>query len=128
MNIKKSVISTEGAPKPVGPYSQGILAGDTLYCAGQIGIDPETGVLVDGGVAAETDQVLRNLGAVLEAADMTFGDVVMASVFLKDMNHFATMNEIYARYFNTVLPARQAIAVRDLPGNGNVEISLVAMQ
>jgi len=128
MKTEKRVISTERAPKPVGPYSQGILAGDTLYCAGQIGIDPKVGALVDGGVKAETDQVLRNLDAVLQAGGMTYGDVVMASVFLKDMNEFARMNEVYGRYFNTMLPARQAIAVRSLPGNANVEISLVAVK
>lgn len=128
MKNEKKVISTENAPKPVGPYSQGILVGETLYCAGQIGIDPEVGRLVDGGVEAETDQVLRNLGAVLQAAEMSYGDVVMASVFLKDMNDFAAMNEVYSRYFSKTLPARQAIAVRGLPGNANVEISLVAVR
>ncbi|MDZ7696819.1 MAG: Rid family detoxifying hydrolase [Deltaproteobacteria bacterium] len=126
MKTEKKMVSTENAPKPVGPYSQGILAGDTLYCAGQIGIDPLTGSLVDGGVEKETDQVLRNLGAVLEAAGMTYIDVVMVSVFLKDMNDFATMNGVYGRYFEAMPPARQAIAVRGLPGNANVEISLVA--
>ena len=128
MKTEKRVISTEAAPKPVGPYSQGILAGETFFCAGQIGIDPKVGALVDGGVEAETDQVIRNLGAVLQAAGMTYGDVVMASVFLRDMNDFATMNAVYGRYFSTMAPARQAIAVRGLPGNANVEISLVAVR
>jgi len=128
MKTEKKVIITADAPKPVGPYSQAVLTGDTLYCAGQIGIDPKIGVLVEGGVAAETEQVLRNLGAVLEAAGMTYIDVVMVSVFLKDMNDFATMNEVYGSYFEGMPPARQAIAVRGLPGNANVEISLVAVK
>ncbi len=128
MKTEKKVISTADAPKPVGPYSQAVLTGDTLYCAGQIGIDPETGVLVEGGVSAETEQVLQNLGAVLRAADTTYGDVVMASVFLKDMSDFAEMNDVYGRYFDKTLPARQAIAVRGLPGGANVEISLVAVK
>ena len=81
----KKVIFTPDAPKPIGPYSQGILFGATLYCAGQIGIDPDTGELVEGGAGAETDQVIRNLGAVLQAANMSYEDVVMATIFLKDV-------------------------------------------
>ena len=124
----KKVIFTPDAPKPAGPYSQGILFGATLYCAGQIGIDPNTGELVEGGTGAETDQVIRNLGAVLQAANMSYEDVVMATVFLKDLDDYSTVNEVYARYFDNDPPARQAVEVSRIPGDANVEISAIAMK
>ena len=124
----KKVIFTPDAPKPVGPYSQGILFGTTLYCAGQIGIDPDTGELVEGGAEAETDQVIRNLGAVLQAANMGYEDVVMATIFLKDLNDYATVNEVCAIYFNYDPPARQAVEVSRIPADANVEISVIAMK
>ena len=124
----KKVIFTPDAPKPVGPYSQGILFEATLYCAGQIGIDPNTGELVEGGAGVETDQVIRNLGAVLQAANMSYEDVVMATMFLKDLNDYSTANEVYARYFVSDPPARQVVEVSRIPRDGNVEISVIAMK
>ncbi|MFH1241936.1 MAG: RidA family protein [Pseudomonadota bacterium] len=124
----KKVVFTTDAPTPIGPYSQGILFGDTLYCAGQIGIDPNTGELVEGGVGAEADQVIKNLGAVLKAANMSYDDVVMATMFLRDLNDYSTVNEVYAKYFNYNPPARQTVEVSAIPGNANVEISVIAMK
>ncbi|MFH1481787.1 MAG: Rid family detoxifying hydrolase [Pseudomonadota bacterium] len=124
----KKVIFTPDAPKPAGPYSQGILFGATLYCAGQIGIDPNTGELVEGGIEAETDQVIRNLGAILRAANMDYEDVVMATIFLKDLDEYSTVNQVYARYFDIAPPARQAVEAGRIPRDANIEISVVAMK
>ena len=124
----KKVILTSDAPSPVGPYSQGILFGSTLYCSGQIGIDPNTGELVEGGIEAETDQVLKNLGAILRAANMDYQDVVMATIFLTDLDGYSAMNQVYARYFDVAPPARQAVEVDRIPADANVEISVVAIK
>jgi len=124
----KKVIFTSDAPSPVGPYSQGILFGSTLYCSGQIGIDPNTGELVEGGIEAETDQVLKNLGAILRAANMDYQDVVMATIFLTDLDAYSAMNQVYARYFDVAPPARQAVEVDSIPADANVEISVVAIK
>ena len=124
----RKVIYTPDAPKPIGPYSQGIVFGNTLYCSGQIGIDPITGQLVEGGIEAETDQVLRNLGAILRAANMGYEDVVMASLFLKDLDECATVNQVYARYFDIAPPARQTVEAGRIPGGASIEISVVAMK
>jgi len=126
-NVKK-VIFTPDAPKPVGPYSQGIVFGATLYCAGQIGIDPNTGELVEGGIEAQTDQVIRNLGAILRAANMDYEDVVMATIFLKDLDEYSTINQVYARYFDIDPPARQAVEAGRIPKDASIEISVVAMK
>ena len=124
----KKVIFTPDAPRPIGPYSQGILFGSTLYCSGQIGIDPNTDELVQGGIAAETDQVLRNLGAILRAANMDYQDVVMTTIFLKDLDGYSIMNQVYARYFDVAPPARQAVEMARIPADANVEMSVVAMK
>ena len=124
----KKVIFTPDAPEPIGPYSQGILVGATLYCSGQIGIDPTTGELVEGGIEAETDQVLQNLGAILRAANMDYEDVVMATLFLKDLDECSTVNQVYARYFDIAPPARQTVEAGRIPGGASIEISLVAMK
>jgi 2-iminobutanoate/2-iminopropanoate deaminase len=124
----KKVIFTNDAPTPIGPYSQGILFGDALYCAGQIGINPDTGKLVEGGAAAEADQAIKNLGAVLAAANMNYDDAVMATIFLTDLNDYPAVNEVYAKYFKNNPPAREAVAVSAIPGNANVEVSLIAIK
>ena len=124
----KKAIFTPDAPKPVGPYSQGILFGATLYCAGQIGIDPDTGELVEGGIEEETDQVIRNLGAILRAANMDYADVVMATLFLEDLDDYSTVNQVYARYFDIAPPARQAVEVGRIPRDASIEISIIAMK
>ena len=120
------VISTVRAPLPVGPYSQAVLAGDTLYCAGQIGFDPETGRMVSGGVVAETRQVLENIRCVLEAAGFEREDVVQAQVFLADLGDYGAMNEVYSAFFGDHHPARAAFEVAALPKGARVEIIVVA--
>ena len=126
--VERTRIKTPQAPAAIGPYSQALLVGDTLYCSGQISIDPKTGSLVDGGVEAETEQVLENLGAVLRAAGLDFQHVVRCTVFLVDINDYATVNEIYARYFSAFPPAREAVQVSALPRGSRVEISCVAVR
>lgn len=125
MNRKR--ISTSRAPAAIGPYSQAILAGKTLYCSGQIGIDPDDGEIVEGGVEAQTERVLENLGAVLDAAAMDYDDVVRCSVYLADIEDYAAMNEVYDRYFGESPPAREAIEVAKLPRDARVEISCTAV-
>jgi 2-iminobutanoate/2-iminopropanoate deaminase len=116
------------APAAIGPYSQGILVGDTLYCSGQIAIDPETGSLVTGSAESETERVLDNLGAVLRAARMDFENVVRCTVYLIDINDYAQVNEVYARYFSEAPPAREAVQVTALPRGARVEIACVAVR
>ncbi len=110
----------------MGPYSQAILAGNELFCSGQIAIDPATGELTGADAAAQAEQVLKNLGAVLEAAQMTYGNVVKTTIFLVDMNDFAPVNEVYGKYFDAAKPARSTIAVAALPKGARVEIEAIA--
>ncbi|MBU0942458.1 MAG: RidA family protein [Flavobacteriaceae bacterium] len=125
----KKVIFTEKAPAPIGPYSQAILKGDTLYTSGQIAIDPNTGLLVTDTIESETKQVMENMKAVLDAADLTFDNVVKATIFIMDMNDFAKINAIYASYFDEqTAPARETVQVACLPKNVNVEISMIAIR
>lgn len=126
--VSRSRIKTPLAPAAIGPYSQGILAGDTLYCSGQIAIDPESGSMVTTGIEPETERVLENLGAVLKAARMGFENVVRCTVYLADINDYAQVNEIYARYFSEAPPAREAVQVAALPRGARVEISCVAVR
>jgi 2-iminobutanoate/2-iminopropanoate deaminase len=121
-------VETSRAPAAIGPYSQGILAGNALYLAGQIGMDPETGEMVVGGIEAETRQVMENLGAVLEAAGAGFEDVVQTQVFLADLADFATMNEIYGSYLSEPYPVRATVQVAALPRGARVEIQMVAVR
>jgi len=126
MNMKK-VIFTDKAPAPIGPYSQAVQFGDTLYTSGQIAINPETGELVLGDVEAETRQVMDNMKAVLEAADMTFGNVVKTTIFIMDMNDFAKVNAVYGSYLDEkTAPARETVQVAGLPKGVTVEISMIA--
>lgn len=121
-------MKTPLAPAAIGPYSQGILVDNTLYVSGQIAIDPETGSMISGSVEEETERVLENLGAVLHAASMDFENVVRCEVFLTDVNDYAQVNEVYARYFNETPPARQAVQVAALPRNARVEVSCIAVR
>jgi len=123
----RETISTDQAPKAIGPYAQAIKVGDFVYTAGQIPIDPQTGNLVAGGVAEQTRQVLENLKAVLEAGGSTLDKVIKATVFLKSMADFAALNEVYGEYLGNAKPARSTVAVADLPRGALVEIDLVAM-
>lgn len=125
----KKIIFTEKAPAPIGPYSQAVLVGNTLYTSGQIAINPKTNELVLDDIKTETKQVMENMKAVLEAAEMTFADVVKTSIFISDMNNFSSINEVYAKYFNEKLaPARETVEVACLPKNVNVEISMIAIK
>jgi 2-iminobutanoate/2-iminopropanoate deaminase len=120
-------VHSDGAPKAIGPYSQGVIANGFLFTAGQTALDPATMQLVEGDVKAQTERVFANLRAVLEAAGTSFGKVVKASVFLASMDDFAAMNEVYAKTFGDHRPARSTVAVKTLPKNGLVEIDLVAL-
>lgn len=125
----KKIIQTEKAPAPIGPYNQAILAGNTLYVSGQIALDPETGDLVQESIEAETDLVMRNLKAVLQAAGMDFSQVVKSTIFVNDMGQFARINEVYGRYFEPEnAPARETVEVSNLPKYVNVEISVIAVK
>ena len=123
----KEIIVTSDAPKAIGPYSAGIKVENFVYTSGQLGMDPESGMLVEGGVAAETRQALLNLTAVLAAAGAKLENVVKTTVFLRDINDFARMNEVYAEFFTKNPPARSAVQVAALPKGGAVEIEAVAI-
>ncbi len=123
----KEVISTEGAPKAIGPYSQAIRAGGFLFTSGQVAIDPSTQQVIAGDVAAQTDRVLKNLAAILQASGSAFDKVVRTTVFLKNMGDFAAMNEVYARYFTLAPPARSTVEVARLPKDVLVEIDVIAL-
>ena len=127
-NKMKKVISTHNAPAAIGPYSQAILSGNTLYCSGQIAINPATGNLVIDNITAETTQVMQNIEAVLNEAKMDFSHVVKCSIFMKDMNDYAAINAVYANSFKEDPPAREAVQVSELPKNVNVEISVIAVK
>ncbi len=124
--MTRQAISTTNAPAAVGPYSQAIVAGDLVFCAGQVPLDPATGEVIDGTIEEQTERVLRNVGAVLDAAGVTFGDVVKTTVFLVDMGDFAAMNGVYAGFFPDPPPARSTVAVAALPKGARVEIEAVA--
>ena len=127
--MMKTIIKTENAPLPIGPYNQAVLKNDTLYVSGQIAISPTTNELISGDIKAETKQVMENLAAVLKAAQMDFSQVVKCSIFISDMNDFAAINDIYGSYFdNETAPARETVQVSVLPKNVNVEISLIAVR
>lgn len=126
--IEKVVISSPDAPEAIGPYSQAILVGNTLYCSGQIAFDAKTGELVQSSIETEAKQVLENLGHVLSAADMSYSNVVKATVFLKDLNNYTAVNGVYAEFFGDKPPAREAVEVARLPRDANVEISLIAVK
>lgn len=125
----KKIIQTDKAPAPIGPYNQAVQHGNTLYTSGQIAINPENGELVLDNIEVETNLVMQNLKAVLEAADMDFENIVKTSIFLSDMGQFSKVNAIYAQYFNeSTAPARETVQVACLPKNVNVEISCVAIK
>ena len=124
----KTIIFTEKAPAPIGPYNQAVLVGNTLYTSGQIAINPATGELVTSNIEAETKQVMENMKAVLEAAGMTFENVVKSTIFIMNMGDFGAINTVYGSYFNEkIAPARETVQVACLPKNVNVEISMIAI-
>ena len=124
----KSIIYTDKAPEPIGPYSQAVQTGNILFISGQIPINPESGELVSGSVSEETMQVMKNLEALLTTAGLGFQNVVKTTIFLSDMKHFAAVNEVYGSSFISDFPARETVAVLGLPKNVNVEISLIAVK
>jgi 2-iminobutanoate/2-iminopropanoate deaminase len=124
--VTKRSIATENAPKAMGPYSQAIVANGFVFCAGQTGVDPTSGELVEGGVEGQTERVLNNLSAVLAAAGLTFADVVKTTCFLADINDFAAFNAVYGRHFPEPFPARSTFAVKALPKGASVEIEAIA--
>ena len=126
MTRERTAITAEGAPRVLGPYAQAVAAGDLVFCAGQVGLDPASGRLVPGGVEAETARVLENLAAVLAAAGLGLGDVVKTTVYLVDLGEFAAMNAVYGRYFSAPYPARATVGVAALPAGARVEIEAVA--
>jgi 2-iminobutanoate/2-iminopropanoate deaminase len=124
----KKIIFTDKAPAPIGPYNQAILSGNTLYTSGQIAINPATGDIVLDTIEAETEQVMQNLKAVLEAANMNFNNVVKTTIFIMNMGDFAKINAVYGKYFEeTTAPARETVQVATLPKNVNIEISMIAV-
>ena len=124
----KKILFTDKAPAPIGPYNQAVLSGNTLYTSGQIAINPATGDLVLDSIEIETKQVMENMKAVLESAGMTFENVVKSTIFISNMNEFATINSVYGSYFNEkTAPARETVQVACLPKNVNVEISMIAI-
>ena len=119
-------VTTQNAPAPIGPYSQAAITGNTLFISGQVPIDPESGTMVSGDIAAETHQVMKNLKAVLAEAGADFSNVVKSSIFITNMDDFKAINEVYGSYLNTPYPARETVEVRRLPANARVEISMIA--
>ena len=122
----KTVINTKNAPAPIGPYSQAVMVNDILYVSGQVAINPATGDVIKGTINDETKQVMENLKAILTEAGLDFGNIVKTTIFLKDMNNFKNVNEVYGSYFTKDFPARETVEVARLPKDVNVEISVVA--
>lgn len=128
MNMRKQIIESKAAPAPIGPYSQAVKAGNTLYISGQIPYDEVVGEMINENITEETHQVMKNVEAILSAAEFTFDDVVKCSIFIKDMNQFTTINEAYGQYFKSNPPARECVEVARLPKDVNVEISCIAVK
>lgn len=128
INYMKKIIKTNNAPAAIGPYSQAILSNNTLYCSGQIAINPETGDLVINNITNETTQIMNNILAVLQSAKMDFSNVVKCSIFMKNLNNYGEVNKVYSDFFTKNFPAREAIEVSNLPKNVNVEISVIAVK
>ncbi|WP_373522303.1 RidA family protein [Aquiflexum sp.] len=126
--MSKEIIFSKEAPAPIGPYSQAVKAGNTLYVSGQIPLDAETGELINENITEETHAVMKNLEAILRAAGFEFADVVKCTIFIRDMGQFGTINEAYGQYFKTNPPARETVEVSRLPKDVNVEISCIAVK
>jgi 2-iminobutanoate/2-iminopropanoate deaminase len=124
--MSKKIINTPHAPAPIGPYNQSVMANGFLFISGQIAINPSNGEMEATTITEETEQVMKNLDAILIEAGMTFSHVVKTTIFLSDMSHFSTVNEVYAKFFQSEHPARETVAVKGLPKGVNVEISMIA--
>ena len=127
-DIMKKIFSTSKAPAAIGPYSQAVEMRDTLFISGQIPINPETGKLVEGNITVQTEQVFRNIAAILNVAGYSFADVVKSTCILSDIANFKAMNEVYARYYSEKQPARSAFAAKELPMGSLIEIETIAMK
>ena len=127
MSVEKEIIATDRAPQAIGPYSQAVRAGNLIFASGQIPIDPATGQFVSGGIAEQTEQVLKNLTALFEAAGVSLTQVVKTTVFLADMEDFTAMNEVYGRFFSEAAPARATVQAARLPRDAKVEIEAIAV-
>ena len=125
--MSKQIIESKKVPAPIGPYSQAVIANGFLFASGQVAFDPKTGELVLSDIASETKQVMENIKSILEAAELTFAHVVKTTIFLSDMALFAQVNEVYGSYFSKDFPARETVAVKTLPRNVNIEISITAV-
>ena len=130
MASKKQAVRTESAPAPFqgAPYSQGIVAGDLVFVSGQLGIDPEGGHVVQGGIVEQTEQVMKNLSAILEEAGSSLDDVLMTSIFLVDLDDFPAMNEVYARHLSEPYPARATVQIAALPSGARIEVAVIAQR
>ncbi len=126
--MSKQIINTKNAPAPIGPYNQAILAGNMLFISGQIALKPAENILANADIIEETHQVMQNVKAILSEAGMDFNNVAKTTIFLSDMELFGQVNEIYGKYFDGDFPARETVAVKGLPKNVNVEISMIALQ
>jgi 2-iminobutanoate/2-iminopropanoate deaminase len=126
--MSKTIISTPNAPAPIGPYNQAVLSGNSLFISGQICINPATGNLKNKDIQEETHQVMHNLKAILQQAEMDFSHVVKTTIFITDMNQFGAVNEVYGKYFESDFPARETVQVSALPKFVNVEISMIAVK
>jgi len=124
----KKIISTDKAPKAIGPYSQAVEANGILFISGQVPIDPTTGKIIDGGIKEQTEQVMKNIGAILEAAGLSYTNVVKSTCLLNDMDNFAAMNEVYARFYTAEMPTRSAYGVVRLPLGALIEIETIAVR
>lgn len=125
--MSNKIVQSDDAPAPIGPYSQAIFSNNTLYVSGQIALNPKTGSLINENIEKETHQVMKNIEAILLAATMTFSNVVKCSIFVKDLNNFAAINDVYGSYFKDSPPARETVEVSRLPKDVNVEISCIAV-
>jgi 2-iminobutanoate/2-iminopropanoate deaminase len=124
----KNIINTTNAPAPIGPYSQAVVSGGFLFVSGQIPMNPVTGEIISNDIKAETKQVMDNIGAILSEAGISFGNIIKTTIFLTDMQRFASVNEVYGTYFAEQFPARETVQVSALPKNVNVEISVIAIK
>ena len=126
--MEKKIINTSNAPSPIGPYSQAVMAGNMLFLSGQVCFNPATGQLNNPDIPTETHQVMHNLKAVLQESEFSFANVVKTTIFLSDMSYFSEVNEVYGKYFEGNFPSRETVAVKTLPRNVNVEISMIAVK
>lgn len=125
--MSKQIIESKKVPAPIGPYSQAVIANGFLFASGQVAFDPKTGALVLSDITSEIKQVMENIKSILEAAELTFAHVIKTTIFLSDMGLFAQVNEVYGSYFSKDFPARETVAVKTLPRNVNIEISITAV-